>query len=362
MPERQPSIVLLCGESGAATDAIQQYAHALAHALTGLGADARVETASFHGGTAGTAQSIDDAVAPSDTVLMVQYNPFSFGRAGVALRFVRAMRRLRRRYPSLTLVVMCHETVVMNPGVRWAALRQVHRAQLRALLRLADAVYVSVDAWRPYLEAHGAKDAALLPVGSNLPDRRAQRDAARAALDATDRLIVATFSTGHPSHDDEIARRAVDAVVSVRPDTLVLSLGAGRQRLLEPGDDRERCPGHLPAHELAAHLAAADMLISPFVDGISTRRGTVMAALQHGVAVVGSVGRSTDPDLEALVRGLPGAGRGGDWIPGTAAALANDASLRDEQGRAGRSLYAARYDWPVLAARVLHDTGAAPAP
>jgi glycosyltransferase involved in cell wall biosynthesis len=112
-------------------------------------------------------------------------------------------------------------------------------------------------------------------------------------------------------------------------------------------------PGRLEASDLARHLAAADLFVAPFVDGVSTRRTTLMAALQHGLPVVGTDGRLTDGVLRSshaltLVsvddrQGLSDAARG----------LAGDPGRRHALGAAGRELYERAFAWPVIAATIV---------
>ena len=44
--------------------------------------------------------------------------------------------------------------------------------------------------------------------------------------------------------------------------------------------------GQLPATVVSAELAACDVLLMPYLDGASLRRGTLMAGLAHGCAIV----------------------------------------------------------------------------
>ena len=58
--------------------------------------------------------------------------------------------------------------------------------------------------------------------------------------------------------------------------------------------------------ELAAHLAACDLLVQPFVEGVTTRRTSLMAGLALGVPIVTNSGPLTeslwgDEQLVALV-------------------------------------------------------------
>jgi glycosyltransferase involved in cell wall biosynthesis len=52
--------------------------------------------------------------------------------------------------------------------------------------------------------------------------------------------------------------------------------------------------GCLSPEQVAAHLAACDCLVQPFVDGVSSRRTSVMAGLALGAPIVTNRGPLTD--------------------------------------------------------------------
>jgi glycosyltransferase involved in cell wall biosynthesis len=95
------------------------------------------------------------------------------------------------------------------------------------------------------------------------------------------------------------------------------------------------------------------VFVAPFVDGVSTRRTTLMAALQHGVAVVGTDGRLTDDILRASREALTLAPVGDrHQLEDAVRRLADDPGLRRSRGAAGRELYTSSFAWPVTAAIV----------
>jgi glycosyltransferase involved in cell wall biosynthesis len=47
--------------------------------------------------------------------------------------------------------------------------------------------------------------------------------------------------------------------------------------------------GYVPQEDVSAHLLAADMAVLPYRDGVSLRRGSLMAALAHGLPVVSTI-------------------------------------------------------------------------
>ena len=123
--------------------------------------------------------------------------------------------------------------------------------------------------------------------------------------------------------------------------------------------------GYLPPRDLSATLLACDALALPFRDGASARRGTLMAALVHGLPTVSTL-PSGAPSCPAPAAVWLGAGPDGvavrdgeaillvpsDDASALAAALArlaDDASLR-ERLAAGARAVAARVAWPTLAA------------
>jgi glycosyltransferase involved in cell wall biosynthesis len=106
--------------------------------------------------------------------------------------------------------------------------------------------------------------------------------------------------------------------------------------------------------ELSMHLHASDLLLLPFTDGLSTRRGTLMAGLAHGLPVVGLRGSNTDRVLlqhpDAMVLTPQG---DLDAYVLAVVQLVRDTVRMQATGAAAASLYDRHFDWPVLARSVL---------
>jgi glycosyltransferase involved in cell wall biosynthesis len=108
--------------------------------------------------------------------------------------------------------------------------------------------------------------------------------------------------------------------------------------------------GFLPPGRVSAHLAAADLMVMPYRDGVSLRRGTLMAALAHGRPLITTA--PAEPSVEF---------RHGEnmWLtpPDDPAALAGaierlaaDPSLRARLGEGARVL-AQSFGWESIAQR-----------
>jgi glycosyltransferase involved in cell wall biosynthesis len=102
--------------------------------------------------------------------------------------------------------------------------------------------------------------------------------------------------------------------------------------------------GVLPDDELSLAISSCDMMIQPHPDGVTSRRTTMMAALDHGRAIVTTAGAFTEPlrKQSAAVALAPG----DDFRAFTAAVieLSADAVRRRRYVAAAKALYANRFD------------------
>ena len=281
-------------------------------------------------------------------VVVIQYNPFSYGRWGFAPALLRDVRRLRRRRPDCRVALMVHEPYVLFESPRTVPMSLWQRFQLRALLRQCEIVLLSTSAWRRYLP-HGTR-ATSLAVGSNLPDRRSERDAARLEIGcAEDAIVLATFGTDHPSRLLGHVEAAANAVAATCGQATLLHLGSEAPALggLSPAVTLRR-PGNQTPVELARELSAADIFLAPFTDGVTTRRTSLVAALQHGLAIVGTEGSLTEAKFWPSEIALAPVAEVAAFVA-AAVALAGDAEARRSAKLAARALYELNFAWPVLA-------------
>lgn len=228
--------------------------------------------------------------------LKVEYNPFGFGRWGYCPWLVDTARKLKKTRQA-QVAVMFHETQVPNRPWKFWVMRQWQNRQLRALAKLADAIFVSTTRWIDEIKAVFPRAICHhLPVGSNLPQSPLSWEAAREKLRiSADTLVVGMFGSSHPSRMTDWMGAAVQGAASVQDKLVVLYVGKDGKSF------REVCAGFpfmdegpLPAEAAADRMRAMDVLISPFIDGISTRRGSAIAGFQHGVAVASTWADHTD--------------------------------------------------------------------
>lgn len=247
-----------------------------------------------------------------------------------------------------------------------------------ALARGSDAVIVTNAEDRARLAAtRWISPLALIPIGSNITptlppayNRQEWRQHWRIPEDA---LLLCYFGFLNESKgaDDLIA--ALQGLRWTGHDARLLMIGGAtgasdptnwtylelvKRNIRERGlEEQVIWTGHLPDEEVSASFCGADICVLPYRDGVSFRRGSLMAALAHSMPII-----STYPqvDLPELVHG------GNIWLvpprdpqalTRAIARLASDQPLRQSLGAGARAL-SHRFRWPQIAMRTLeiyHD-------
>jgi len=316
--------------------------------------------------------------------VVLQYNPFSYGRWGLNPYLPWVMRRVRRRGDCAgsggaaagpRVALMVHEPFVPVISAKFALMTTWQRWQLWMLGRTADVVFFSIQPWadrfRPWFPG---KPVLHLPVGSNVPRRvPITRTQARARLNiANETVTLGLFGNAHPARMMDAVSAALNAVgrrTSAAPLLLYMgphgaAIRAALTAAARPGDCQAiiRAEGPLPADEISRRFAALDAYLVPFVDGISTRRTTLMTGLQHGVPIVGTRGPLTDKMLEEqngtafLLSCVSAASNASGDVQAFGAQVVRvieDAGLQARLGQGAQQLYEREFAWERVAGRLL---------
>jgi glycosyltransferase involved in cell wall biosynthesis len=353
-------LILVHGDRGHAVDGIRDHTRRLAEEL-GRRPLAVAELPVRVGADGGLGRSLGFwrrlARLEGSSAILLQYSPFCYGRRGFAPWLPACLLALRTGANRPAIALMVHEPYVPTGSWRLTLMSLWQRLQLGALRLGADVVLVSIEPWTRELEAQPPGGAVRhLPVGSNFPDARGEAAAERRRLGLDEEtLVVSCLGRDHPSFLGEYVVAAVNAIAASGRPVALLNLGAEAPR--PSGVDPTvaiHSPGYLEPGAFAAKLAAADLFLAPLIDGVSTRRGSLMAALQHGLPVVGTSGHLTDPALREAAPALRLTEVGDSGCFSSAAArLAADPDARAAAGAEARRLYERDFDWPVAADRLL---------
>lgn len=290
--------------------------------------------------------------------VLLQYNPFAYGNRGLNPYLPLAIRAVKRRCPRTRIAIMAHETFIGATTFKASLMSAWQRAQLWSLGRNADVIFFSIAHWTKQFKPWFPNAKVYhLPVGSNIPLASIGRDEARARLGIADStLVLGLFGTAHPSRMLDWCRDAANSIAAKGNDILVLHMGpdasvvckifAGLPTLAE---------GPLPADEVSRRFAAMDIALMPFSDGVSTRRTSMMTALQHGIATIGTRGWLTDPmlgELDGSAFLLADSQNQAQFLA-NAIHLAVDAKSRSAIGRRGRQVYEREFAWHRASERML---------
>jgi glycosyltransferase involved in cell wall biosynthesis len=104
--------------------------------------------------------------------------------------------------------------------------------------------------------------------------------------------------------------------------------------------------------DVSAAFVSSDICVLPFLDGASFRRGSLMAALTHGVPIISTTPEIPIPELvhgENIYLVPPG---DPDAIAEAIRVLANDPALRNRLGQGAREL-SWLFDWERIADRTM---------
>lgn len=253
-------------------------------------------------------QKIDERLAGEPSTILVQYVPTGFGLRGANIPWCRWLLDRARRHRQ-DVHVMFHEPYfefTWNP-LRQNALAAAERVMAKLLLRAASRVYVSTDAWRPYLAPHVAANSPLslvtLPIPSAIPRCVRAADSSerrRQILGSSAGQLVGHFGT-FGSSVAHMLTASLPQLLSRRSKIAALCLGSGSDEFVRALSDaapilrgRIHGTGRVSASDAASWLSACDLLLQPYPDGVTTRRTSVMAGLINARAVATTSGRLTE--------------------------------------------------------------------
>lgn len=306
---------------------------------------------------------------PAPRLLSIQYTPNAWGYKGLNFGFARFVKR--RAAAGDLVVPTIHEAFYpfdrRDKPTRWA-LAAAQRIMMREILNVSHRVYIVIPRWDRYLRTCFPRRGLRtfwLPIVSNVPyvDDPAAVSATRATIAAAGEPIVGCFSTfGEPV--TRTLGPLLRGLPGLVPDAIFMLMGRGSQEYREQWikDDPSIAPrvcatGGLSGNELSLHLQACDVTVQAYPDGLSTRRGTIMAALANGCAIVANPGWLTEPfwsDIEG-VRIVAAADP--KLYAEAIGGLLSDDEGRRRLGVAAKRLYDDRFAVDKLTATMIADAG-----
>jgi glycosyltransferase involved in cell wall biosynthesis len=223
----------------------------------------------------------------------------------------------------------------------------------------------------------GIKRTELIPIGSNIkPSVSANQEAAfrQKWQLGSDKLVLCYFGFLNESKGAEELIAALDCVRKSGFNAVLLMIG-GQVGASDPTNaaylkhikhESELLglephiiwTGFMKPEEVSGAFACADMCVLPYRDGVSFRRGSLMAALSHGLPIISTLPPVPLPEL------LPGENimlvPVGDYmaLAKSIIQLAQDLPLRTRLA-GGATELASKFTWSAIATRTLEVLHAA---
>jgi len=286
---------------------------------------------------------------PPDWVVL-QFNQFSYGRWGFNPFLPRTMQRVSHASPGTQIAWIAHEDFMPASSLKNAIMSIWQRWQFKKLGQLSDLIFFSIDPWvHKYSPWFRDTPVHHLPIGSNMPRVTHDPSALREQLGLNDTFVAGFFGTLRARLTGHV-KAAMTELQRLHPGVVLLYIGPdgpGLRRCLP--DTKILDVGRLTPIDVSRHLGVFDLHLCPFVDGVSTRRGSFMAGLQHGIPTLSTSGELTDQSL------LDSEGDAFILTPRDDASLYARAALelsKDDQtrrqiGRTGQDLYDKRFAFEV---------------
>jgi glycosyltransferase involved in cell wall biosynthesis len=243
---------------------------------------------------------------PVQGSILLQYSAYGFDRHGYPHWLIKALLEWKKE-SQRTLAIMFHEIWAFWPV--WNKnylLQQLHRRDLRRLVRVADAVFTSTSSQARHLTALSPRSPIqFVPVGSNIrrvETRKGGRETGFAVLFGLQRSRIRTLQMMLP------ALKSLGGFGKIRK---IITAGGGQSR---EGDDEEAAllteldltegfdqRGPLPEEKISELLSACEYALSAQDEPSITKSSVFMAYAAHGLNIVSQYADSSKSEPLSLL-------------------------------------------------------------
>lgn len=229
-------------------------------------------------------------IKQSPRKIIFQYVPNMYNpRGGINLAFAKFISSIPR---EIKVIGFFHELYYpLLPELRSLILHPTHKYQLRNLLQRCDQVVTTTEEFGELIKRMtNNANLTILPAYSNIT-----RVVEKESETTSSKRKIAFIGGLHPSKCiPEIIERLIKNI-SINERYEIHLFGVAKSQWQSSNTQNIIFHGHLEDIEFSQKLQQMDLVLAYFSDGLSTRRGSVMTALQHGIPVI-----SSEPRLSHL--------------------------------------------------------------
>jgi glycosyltransferase involved in cell wall biosynthesis len=297
----------------------------------------------------------------------VQYQAAIYDMRVPAINLLPWRYRRQRGFPSM--VVTYHD---LKPPYLFPKAGSLRHRAVRVLARYSDAaIMTNAEDMAVARQWPHAPSLHQIPIGSNIavsPPLGFEREIWRTRLGyRSDDMVWAYFGFLNESKGGETLIRAL---ALSDPPAHLLMIG-GRVGSSDPTNyayaqrvealmadlevaDRVQWTGYVPTEQVSAALLSADVVVLPYRDGISFRRGSLHAALAHGCPIISTTPRVSLDELYEGENILLVPPENPEAVSQAAERLDHTPELGQRIGRGARAL-AEQFTWQRIVERTLNE-------
>jgi glycosyltransferase involved in cell wall biosynthesis len=236
--------------------------------------------------------------------LFVQYVPHAYGYKALNFGFCAWLLAQSRRERVWT---QFHEVAFPFQSPPWRRtnlLAAGHQAMAALVSRASERRFVTTRRWERLLTRWDPTPPAWLPVPSNVATEVDPGEAAawRERLGLGPEVPLLGHFGNYGRLLGPLVRETLPRVLERSPRAHALLLGRSGPEFRDSlrADQawlarRVHAPGPLSAREVAAAIGACDLMLQPYEDGVTSRRGSLMASLALGACVLTTWEPTTAP-------------------------------------------------------------------
>ena len=249
---------------------------------------------------------ISEVLRISPDRIFIQYLPFLYARRGGINFSVVFIFVLLHLLSHSKIDVMLHELFYpKEKGWKAHLMHYCHRIMLWGVTFSADKLFVSTQSYKNYMDKkYPLSQCYLLPVGANIDaalPTETEKEEFKKKYALGDNLVLTLFGFQHPSKRYDLIFRALSEFYrETKSSFKVLFIGQTKDDLKSLFFQNHSIKefvvalGLLEDSEVITSFKCSDLFIGYFSDGMSMRRGSVMAPLKFGVPVVTTRSDVTD--------------------------------------------------------------------
>ena len=296
----------------------------------------------------------------SPDLIIVQYVSFLYGKGGINITFPLFAVCLRVRYRVMTMV---HEPFIsFGHSVKYFLISIVQRLMLFFLIIGSDRIGVSIKVWERMLKRFffwRRSNFKWIPVSSNI--KIVSKDSTfKIPVGFENRLILTFFGSFHYAKMVDYVIASLEFLIKKGYNAGLIVIGQDETTISAhikelPDYLRERifCTGYCSSEDVSRYLSITDIFLLPLIDGISSRRTTLMTALKHGVPVVSTNGFLTDDIFLQENFTLLSPSTDKALFVANVVRMADDDTLRKNMGKRGKEAYEKYFSERLMIERYL---------